>query len=214
MYCFKLVKLHSPRLNKIEWILKSGLINKDVWLAGGSLRTLIDPKEKICDYDLFFKRQEKDIEGSKYNKVPEVRQKLNNLGFKCTFECPEGKLYTYQKEIINMLTEDMESTFIKVQLICEYFYQTPEELLSTFDLSPCLFATDGKFLWTYKYAVRDVKRKVARCHKLTYPVASVKRLIKYSNKGYNVNLAIQDIVSNLIEHRDILASDSMRVYID
>lgn len=223
MYCFKLANLKGYRRVPTAWIMTSGLINKDVWLAGGSLRTLIDPNDTICDYDLFFREdiRSHSIEDVKWHKhkwnMSDTREKLNKLGFNCTFECPEGKLYTYElikKVPIVGKWNSTRDEKIKVQLICEHFYQTPEELLSTFDLTPCLFATDGEYFWTTKLAISDVKKKIARCFKLTYPVATIKRLIKYANKGYNVNPAIQDVVSNLIEHRDILASDSMRFYID
>lgn len=220
MYCFKLVNLDPARLDKVNWILKSGIINKDVWLAGGSLRTLIDSKDTVCDYDIFFKydvRQHNTIDAywhKHLDNVKQVREKLNNLGFKCTFECPEGKLYTYQKVVAE--GRGIKEV-IKVQLVCEHFYQTPEELLSTFDITPCLFATNGEFLWTYKKALIAVRYKRCAIHKLTYPVATFKRILKYSNKGYNVHWAIEDYVrelSNLVLANGILTSDQMRFYID
>jgi hypothetical protein len=218
-------RLSLDRTKAIAWILASGIVNEDVWLAGGSLRTLIDPKEEVSDYDLFFKNQEYfDRDSALINKglVRFVKQKLTNLGFKLTFECPEGKLYTYTKPFCSVckcfVIEEHHMhhpiTNAKVQLICEYFYSSPEELLSTFDLTPCLFATDGTFLYVYKSGIKSVKKKIAELHRLTYPVSSIKRLIKYANKGYNVNAAIVSIVDNLINRTDILATDSMRIYID
>lgn len=223
MYRLKLVNLDPARLEKIKWLLDTGIVNENVWLAGGALRTVIDPKDEIVDYDLFFKRQSKDIEGKEYNKVPEVRDKLIRLGFRCTFECPEGKLYTYQKEVCRTCPDGQVTmeickstlTTYKVQLVTEHFYNYPEELLATFDLTPSLFCTDGEFLWTTKKAIQSVKKKVAYLHKLTYPVSTFKRIMKYQKKGYSVLPAIQSYVSNLLESSSIQYTDeSMRVYID
>lgn len=208
MYCFKLVNLDPARLDKIKWILASGIINKDVWLAGGSLRTLIDPKDEVIDYDLFFK--DTGRKGRNEKNLAFTKVFLDNLRFNCTFECPEGKLYTYEKkESINQFVQAY-----KVQLICENFYESPEHLLSTFDLSPTYFCTDGEFLWTNKLAIKSVKNKFCELLYLTYPVSTIKRLIKYSNKGYNINSAVQGVVSNLINKKSIITNEEMRFYID
>lgn len=190
----------------VQWLWDQGIVNANVWLAGGSLRTVIDPKDKVCDYDLFFK--ENTFYGQ--TQVTDTRNKLIQLRFKCTFECPEGKLYSYiKKESINQKVETY-----KVQLVCENFYENPVELLQTFDLTPTLFCTDGKFLWVDKRGIKAVKKKICNLVALSYPVATINRLFKYRNKGYEINCAIQEVVSNLIGRTDILNSDSLRVYID
>jgi hypothetical protein len=217
MYCLKLVNLDPARLDKIKWLLDEGIVNHNVWLAGGSLRTLIDPKDKVVDYDLFFKYRHKLTQADERATIEETKAKLIKLGFKLIFECPEGKLFSYSKkeEIVRSLRKgEIIKKEWKVQLVCEHFYQVPEELLSTFDLTPSLFCTDGTYLWTYKSAVKGVKRKTCDLHKLTYPVATFKRIIKYANKGYNVNPVINSFVSNLNESQRILDDESMRVYID
>lgn len=220
MYLFKLGKLKAERFRKIDWILASGLINKDVWLAGGALRTLIDNNDKIVDYDLFFRGlEEKGLIGkvgmTLMKSVHDTRQKLTNLGFKCTFECPEGKLYTYEKKKQILYGQDKGINIIKVQLITEHFYSSPEELLSTFDLSPTYFCTDGEYLWTNKKAIFSVKKKICDLIHLTYPVSTFNRIIKYYDKEYCCLPAIQKYVDNLIQsNASKFTEESMRVYID
>src|SRR5687767_7252631 len=178
MLLIKLNNLRPDRFaNGMIWILESGLINKDVWLAGGALRTLIDQNETICDYDLFFNNQEYDSALSNKGLVGLTRQKLIASGFKLIYECPEGKLYTYEKEWIKLLEKNIN---LKVQLITEHFYDSTEELLSNFDLSPTYFCTDGEYLWTSREAIESVRKKVCSLLKLTYPISSFKRIIKYS----------------------------------
>lgn len=219
MYCIKLVTLDPARLTKIKWILDSGLINENVWLAGGALRTLIDPKEKICDYDLFFKREiifhNGEPLGQKTNlNVQHTRTKLEKLGFKLTFECPQGKLYTYTK--YKSVGENEFEVIHKVQLICEKFYENPIQLINEFDLTPTLFCTDGTYLWTDRRGIKSVKKKNCNLVALTHPVSTIRRLIKYEKKGYYINSAIREIVSNLAGRSNILnlSEDELRVYID
>jgi hypothetical protein len=216
MLLLKLNKLKSERFRKIDYILATGLINEDVWLAGGSLRTLIDQNETICDYDLFFKDSINTI--LNYGKLNKTRNKLEILGFKLTFECPEGKLYTYTKNICpdRIWVGNEVSTIIKVQLITEHFYSSPEELLSTFDLSPTYFCTDGEWLWTNKTAIKSVKKKVCSLLKLSYPISSTfKRIIKYYEKGYSCLPAIETYMSNLLDSNRIqYTEETTRRYID
>jgi hypothetical protein len=215
MLLLKLNKLKAERFRKIDYILATGLINEDVWLAGGALRTLIDQNETICDYDLFFKDSINTI--LNYGKLNKTRNKLEILGFKLTFECPEGKLYTYTKNICpdRIWVGNEVSTIIKVQLITEHFYSSPEELLSTFDLSPTYFCTDGEWLWTNKTAIKSVKKKVCSLLKLSYPISTFKRIIKYYEKGYSCLPAIETYVGSLLDsNREVFTSESMRRYID
>jgi hypothetical protein len=216
MLLLKLNKLKAERFRKIDYILATGLINEDVWLAGGSLRTLIDQNETICDYDLFFKDSINTI--LNYGKLNKTRNKLEILGFKLTFECPEGKLYTYTKNICpdRIWVGNEVSTIIKVQLITEHFYSSPEELLSTFDLSPTYFCTDGEWLWTNKTAIKSVKKKVCSLLKLSYPISSTfKRIIKYYEKGYSCLPAIETYMSNLLDSNRIqYTEETTRRYID
>lgn len=209
-----LVKLNNLRPNRFKsdmlWILAK-LINKDVWLAGGALRTLIDQNETICDYDLFFRDVNKFITSGHPRAIPEVQDKLIRLGFKLTYQCPEGKLYSYQKKLSN----DFVDNTYKVQLITEHFYSSPEELLSTFDLSPTYFCTDGEYLWTSRQAIRSVKKKVCSLLKLSYPVSTFNRIIKYYGKGYSCLPAIETYVGNLLDSNRIqYTEETMRRYID
>ncbi len=209
-----LVKLNNLRPNRFKsdmlWILAK-LINKDVWLAGGALRTLIDQNETICDYDLFFSRNKISME----NGIVSTKYKLEELGFKLTYECPEGKLYTYTLYQKNIYGEDTDVYFHKVQLITEHFYSSPEELLSSFDLSPTYFCTDGEYLWTSREAIKSVKKKVCSLLKLSYPVSTFNRIIKYYGKGYSCLPAIETYVGSLLDsNREVFTSESMRRYID
>jgi hypothetical protein len=147
-------------------------LGEGVWLAGGALRQLIDMDEKIADFDMFFSDKIKLHET--IMKI-EDRKILSESEFELVFQCPEGKLRTYKNKL-NM----------KIQLVSENFYKDPEELLSRFDIRASRFAYDGKTLYYYHSSVRDVKKKEINFHALDFPNATMKRVSKYSAKGYKL----------------------------
>lgn len=65
--------------------------------------------------------------------------------------------------------------------------------------------------------IRDVNRKRLTLMSLTYPVATLKRFVKYARKGYDINKAAVQFVRSISE----LAADGigftdgqMRFYVD
>lgn len=164
-------------LSQLQSFLELGYINSEVILAGGSLRTLFDQKDKIQDYDIYFlnlwmSEENQDIgdfftpSGAQIS-VDHLKSQLLKDGFTCVFACPEGKLFTYKRGKM------------KVQLICEKFYNSIDDVINDFDVTPCLLATDGKFLYTYRKTIRDIRNKRINLFNLQHPVSTFKRIMKY-----------------------------------
>ena len=158
------------KFHKLRPVLK--YLNPNIYLAGGSLRTLLKCSgEQVSDFDFFFKD---------FQEVQKLRDKLEEDGFEQTYECPLGFLYTYKKGRH------------KLQLICEIEYSSADLLVSSFDVSACMAAWhDGVLTFTREF-VRSVKTKQLRTCNVSFPVATIKRLIKYAQKGYNCSLAAED----------------------
>lgn len=150
---------------KFEW---SAPLDTTFWLAGGALRSLLDPDQSVSDYDLFFKNvQAAEMMG-------EILEK--QYKFKLIFKCPKGELRTYKKHDI------------KIQLITKSSYKSVDDLLSSFDFTICMAAIEfngspRKLHFTCLW-VDDVKKKHLRFHRITYPVATMNRMYKYREKGY------------------------------
>jgi hypothetical protein len=164
------------------------------WLAGGAIRASFADDEEIMDYDLFFK-----------NKLCAAGAsiKLEELGYKVIFNCPEGKLTTYKKDNI------------KVQIITENFYSDVESLINTFDIKACRVVFDGKFIYGYYSSIRDIIKKSIKLHRVDFPAATMKRIAKYIKKGYTLdNQAIKFFIDTIYSagfaHKDI----DRRFYID
>lgn len=210
--------VRKSRFSKIAPIWALGIIGKGCFLAGGSIRTLL-VDEEASDFDLFFETKTFEEKQKEFSvdvnfestsaevkneciyseRVLEVRSILEREKFKLIFSCSEGKLFTYAKDNL------------KIQLILEK-YGIPENLIGDFDFNACKAAFDGEFLYIPKEFVRDVKTKKLSINVVTYPVATIKRLIKYSNKGYNVNNACMEFMGAV--QGLTFNPENLRLYID
>ena len=170
-------------LTRINEVLLAG--EGKVMLAGGAMRP-----GKPADYDFFFK----DIDASIYAEAF-----FRDIGAKTKFVCPEGLLTT------------LEYRGNKIQLITERFYKSMEELIDTFDLIPCCAATDWERSVRH-YLFNDlVEKKEVKLHRITYPVSTLARLVRYAGKGYKVApKVVEQVVNYLLAHPDA----SRRLYID
>lgn len=167
----------------IHDFLKLEVIGKNdtgmCWLAGGSLRGLIDEEDKLVDFDLFFSNSIRAAETSLYFEKEE---------YELVFKCPKGELTTFKKKDV------------KVQLITKNFYSDSFNLLSTFDLNAARFAYDGEFVYTDRAAIRAVKNKTTDLYTVTHPNATFKRMLKYRDKGYKItNESIDKFVKTVYD---------------
>lgn len=178
------------KFHKLRPVLK--YLNENVYLAGGSLRTLLKCSgEQVSDFDFFFK---------KFDEVQKLRDKLTIDDWEQIYECPQGFLYTYKKGNH------------KLQLICETEYSSANLLVSSFDVSACMCCWhDGVLTFTREF-VRSVKTKQLRTCNVSFPVATIKRLIKYAQKSYNVSLAAEDFCRQV--SGKVFDNDQFRHYID
>ena len=74
-----------------------------------------------------------------------------------------------------------------VQLIKTNYYDSPETLLNTFDFTLCQFAIEVNktgVLYCGDTALYDVARKRLVVNQIEYPVASLRRMIKYTQQGF------------------------------
>lgn len=188
------IKLY--KFAKLFRFIQLDLLIGGVYLAGGALRTLVDLDEVVSDYDLFFESQV---------AAELTRERLKNLGFDLIFECPEGKLFTFA------------GRGMKIQCVCENYYFTAKELISTFDFTACAAAFDGNTLWVHRHFARSVRKKTLKLLSLTFPVATLGRIIKYDKKGYKTGkcrLEFVEALQGLFDTGFRLDDKNARFYID
>ena len=125
---------------------------------------------------------------------------------KTTFECPEGKLTTFQHNSLG-----------KIQLINARTYESIEELFRVFDFHVCQFALYRENfetkLATNRLAIRSVKKKVLTLNNVTYPVATMNRLYKYQQYGFNAFHLKKEFMS-IVASTQWTEEELEKVYID
>lgn len=180
MYKIDMRHIHKHKFAGIQPILELDIINHDVWLAGGSLQTLVNKGDVIYDYDIFFK----DLWRAEH-----VKTMLVNKGFECIFSCPLGELFTFKRP----------SDGIKVQLITKFQYENVEQMLQSFDLQASMWGMDHQFVYTSRETISSTKHKRITFNKISYPIATLKRIFKYKDvKGYTIdNDALLSLVINI-----------------
>jgi hypothetical protein len=165
-------RIHSKFPKEIKHIIENY-----GFLAGGAIRSIL-MKEEICDWDIFFEHLSGKDEALNYL--------VENFNYKIVFQCPIGELTTLKNEDGN-----------KIQLITKFF-KTPQDTISQFDLSPSCFAVKKDTLYVLKQALKDYKKKKMSIIHLSFPVATLNRIVKYSKKGYSTHNVSTQFVEGII----------------
>lgn len=137
----------------------------DVMIAGGSLLSILDEKE-IYDFDIFFKSQ------SDADRVLSNIDK-NDIIFK-------GENGTKIQVHIN-------DKIYLLDLVYSIIFKNTLELVNHFDFTINQIAIDALGLYYTEYFVNDFISKKLRINKLSNPGSTLKRLLKYTKKGYIIN---------------------------
>lgn len=193
---YKLKNIQPRKFAAIQEFLDLNFLSNKVVLAGGSLRTLVNPDDKVVDYDLFFIGEE--IEKIKND----LQQKIFDLGGKKMFQCKKDELRSFK-------LGEMKIQFISIQSIK---YNSIEELLNSFDINASRLAFDGERLYCFKESIADIFYNHISLHKVTYPTATLKRIAKYWEKGFKITRASKEFVRQVRDNG--LDMDEEIVYVD
>lgn len=166
-------------LNLVRQKVENGAI-----LSGGAIRRVI-MNEKPSDYDFFF-----------YSK-PHMENWISTL----SPDFHKTKETKHHHEFVGKI-EGIEKP-VKIQAIHFKYYDTPEEIIDSFDFTICMFAINGDELIITPEALYDLGRKRLAINKLTYPVSTMRRLLKYKDQGFT---AYNGCLTNLLEHTILLST--------
>jgi hypothetical protein len=179
---------NNHQMEFFEKVISAVGIGNGVYLAGGAIRNLLNDVKNDKDYDFFF-ASSADLTTWETNLL-----KTGKKVFENTF-CNTYKLSVDNQEI-------------KIQAIKHQFYTSLEDLLNSFDYTICMFGYDGSNLICGDYSLWDLSSKSLIVNKITYPVASIRRLIKYSKYGFKVcNGTISTILQNVVNDQKLLNND-------
>lgn len=137
------------------------------WLAGGALRRTLLQQEPDSDFDFFFRDADQlaaftaDLDFRDMEKVRETEHHVHYRGRIGDSALP-----------------------VDIQCIRFAFYASAEAVIDSFDFTICQFAFDGTTLTTGHYSLWDLGRKRLAVHKVTFPVSSMRRVLKYATQGF------------------------------
>jgi hypothetical protein len=137
------------------------------WLGGGALRRTLAGQSLESDFDFFFRDADQltaFAEGLEAAGLQKVRETAHHMQFR-------GYIASATRNI-------------DVQLIRFKYYESAAEVIDSFDYTICQFAFDGEMITVGKYALWDLGRRKLVIHKITYPVSTMRRLLKYTKQGF------------------------------
>lgn len=133
----------------------------DTFIAGGCVRRMFCGMAQDSDIDLFFKNE---------TALNLQKEMLESAGF--VESRGSAKMNEYKR---GKLT---------VQLIGFTYYESIDAVLDSFDFTICQFGIKDGGIVATQAAVIDAARRRLVAHKVTYPTATVMRLHKYLNQGF------------------------------
>ena len=71
---------------------------------------------------------------------------------------------------------------------------------------------DNEYIYLEREFLKDLKTQKLSINTVTYPVATIKRMFKYQQKGYNINDACVEFVRHVSMTQ--FDEEKMRLYID
>lgn len=167
------------------------------WLAGGSIRRTISAMPLESDFDFFFASEEqlgkfsKGLERLNFVKKKETEHHVQYEGFEGAVE-----------------------RCITIQLIRFRYYGNASEVLESFDFTICQFVFDGEHIHCGDYALWDLGRKRLAVGTITFPVSSMRRLLKYARQGFTACDGCLAALATAISDNPALADNLNIHYVD
>lgn len=137
------------------------------WLAGGALRRMLSAKPQDSDFDFFFRDADQllaFIEGLEGSGLTKVRETAHHVHYR-------GHLAAARRDV-------------DIQCIRFRYYADAAEVIDSFDYTICQFAYDGETLTCGDFSLWDLGRKRLAINRITYPVSTMRRLLKYTKQGF------------------------------
>ena len=141
-------------------------VRNGAWCAGGAIRRTLIKQPLSSDFDFFFRSAEQlaDWEKALPSTLSLVRETEHHKHWKGTIG---------------------ESAIpVEIQAIRFRYYESAADVIDSFDYTITQFALDGDKLVTTPEALWDLGRKKLAIHKVTYPVATMRRMLKYATQGF------------------------------
>lgn len=137
------------------------------WIAGGALRRTLLRQEPDSDFDFFFRDAD---------QLSAFTDALDRMGME---KVKETEHHVHFRGRVGDCALPID-----IQCIRFAFYADAEAVIDSFDFTICQFAFDGTHIAFGPYSLWDLGRKRLAVHKVTFPVSSMRRVLKYATQGF------------------------------
>lgn len=205
------------------------------FIGGGFLTTILREEKDANDIDFFFTSQESfketfklliDInkEGVDYGYDEEA---WAYKGYKLEDEKLLDSVNAYYdpNDILSFSPLD-NVRFVKfvhpkrppIQLIKLAWYESPEHVIDTFDFTVVQFICDRENLYFNPVSFLDLARKRLVLHRMQFPASTLRRLIKYTHKGFyccpGSLITISEAINSTLNNPYYVSENNQIVYVD
>ena len=163
--------------------------NPNIIVAGGCIRSML-LREWPQDIDIFFKNKE----------AFEEFKRQSDQDNKVTYETENSVVYKEHK---------IDGKVVPLNLVKIAYYETPEKCIETFDFTISQFALDkDQNIIATEGAILDLYGKRLVIDKLTYPVSTIRRMIKFTKRGYYMcDGAIKSLFKDVVAKPELINVD-------
>lgn len=156
---------------------------KDSYVVGGFALSLFNSDKNAKDIDFAFTSEQgfKDTY-ELFANPPEEEDSWGYKGYRIETDLSSFEKNSDSYRFVSFVHENPNRP--KIQLLKLYFYDSPEHIIDSFDLTISQFAFDNEFMYTSPLSILDVLRKKIVLHRMQFPASTIRRIIKYTQKGY------------------------------
>lgn len=158
------------------------------WIGGGAL-TSIFTDDKINDWDLFS------------FDPPGLINGLVKSGAKIEFN--NSHITNFRHDSIDQIIQVIKTPF-----------ETPLITAMSIDLTVCAITYDGRQLVVHEDFIEDIEANKIGLNCVLYPFSTLKRVIKYSRRGYDLHRDVLVTLVDMIRRSSVDVMDESLFYLE
>lgn len=175
---FSVIK-EKPLFSILEHFMN--ILPQGAYIAGGFMRAVLAGEKEINgDIDFFFNS------AKAFSEMVQILKSFNKDddtvlgGYICETDLDDFRKNSSSYRFLNFKSPGKPD----IQLIKLIWFDGPEHVIDSFDLTVVQLITDGTRLYYNPQALRDIEEKRLRLHRSQAAIVTLNRLLKYEKKGY------------------------------
>ena len=208
---FTELKLIQPLID-IKHIIPKPNLDNGPWIAGGVVLKAYMGQSYHKEYNdhttasniiaqIIKKQTRNELDAEKSNStnhISDIDYFFKNESEFFSSLASMAKLHQKRVSTDNAITYDISynKRYYQAQMINKHYFETVEDVLSSFDFTICQMATDFETVVTTEQTLYDIEHRILRLATGKYnPDNYLKRVLKYSINGFNPEPGLMDYIT-------------------